>query len=163
MNIKNSLALVFPGVFQMRQGRSPKGIALTSVFAFSIVLYAALSWAGREGSLFAYLALSTALLSLWDALGTGVSGPLQENLAANPYEDGRIAMMTRDYARAEALFLRAYEDDPEDMDVVFQLAVLLHKKGDDASARKWLRKYLKQKRHTQWLADAEKLFGDLNA
>jgi tetratricopeptide (TPR) repeat protein len=163
MEIKNSLALAFPGIFQMRQGRTPRGVALAASFTFSFVLYAALSWTGRDGSLFAYLALSTALLSLWDALGEGGSGAQQGRREANPYEEGRIAMMTRDYPRAEALFLKAYDSDPEDMDAVFQLAVLLHKKGDDAAARKWLRKYLKQKKHTQWLADAEKLSGDLKA
>ena len=162
MNTKSAFLLFIPGFFQIRQGHIFKGVLMTSLFFVNLFLYILTQLMMKEGSLFLFLALASVLFYLLDLIE---SRPLQEEeeiISENPYEDGRIAMMTLDYDRSEKLFLTASSRDPADMDVVFQLAVLYRKKGDLSKTRHWLKKYLRQKKHSKWIQDAQKILKEMD-
>jgi len=162
MNINRSLMLVVPGYFQIKQGHVTKGIFIAAVFGLSFFLYAASLYKGSEGSLFVFVLLATVLFSLLDAAEDAIGHNNEKPVRSeNPYEEARIAMLTLNYIRAEELFNQALEKKPGDMDVVFQLAVLNKKMGRISHSKNWLKKYLKQKKHTEWMMDAQKLQEEL--
>lgn len=163
MSLRNTFILMLPGYFQMKSGRFIKGFFIAFLFFMNFFLYVIATYRQREASLFVFLTLATVLFYLLDVVEKWPDAQLEEVPVANAYEEARIAMLTFDYAQAEKLFHQALRNDPQDMDVLFQLAVLYHKKGDIAKARTWLKKYLKQKRHTKWIPDAENLLGELDS
>ena len=162
MNINHSLILVVPGFFQIKQGHAAKGAVIAAVSGLSFFLYAVSLYRDSEGSYFVFVFLATVLFSLLDAAENSVEQKKEEPLRSfNPYEDARIAMLTLNYVRAEELFHQAFEKKPGDMDVVFQLAVLNKKMGRFNKSKSWLKKYLKQKKHTEWTTEAQKLLEEL--
>jgi hypothetical protein len=162
MNIRNVVALVLPGAYFLKEKNRLKAIAVIGLFAGFLVIYISAVWRGADASLWCYLSLAGFLfylLSALDALEPEESGG---GPVADPYGEGRIAMMSLDYARAEKLFLLALRGSPGDMDVVFQLGVLYRKRGDKKNSGVYIRKYLKQKKHTQWREDAERILRELS-
>ena len=133
-----------------------------AVFLTGTVLYYLTLIFNRDGSLFIFVSLSSVLFYVFDVLEQKSQSEKEAIVSANPYEDGRIAMMTMDYDRAEKLFRRAHSDQAGDMDVLFQLGVLYHKKKDFFKAKSWLRKYVKQKKHKKWHDDAKKILEEID-
>ena len=137
---------------------------IAGIFGTSFFLYATSLYLNKDGSLFVFLSLATVLFYFLDVFdGWSDEHDEEEGASSNPYEEARIAMLTLDYVKAEKLFQTALKERPGDMDVVFQLAVLHKKTGHNDKSKSWLKKYLKQKKHTKWVQDAEKLLGELNS
>jgi hypothetical protein len=162
MSIRNVVALVFSGAYFLKEKKRSKAIAVIGLLAGLFIIYISAVWRGADASLWCYLSLAGFLfylLSALDALEPEESG---RGPVSDPYGEGRIAMMSLDYARAEKLFLLAMKGSPGDMDVVFQLGVLYCKRGDKKKSGLYIRKYLKQKKHTKWREDAERILRELS-
>ncbi|MCK5708175.1 MAG: tetratricopeptide repeat protein [Candidatus Aureabacteria bacterium] len=161
MAIKSAFVICFPGYYQIKQGNHLKGILISIVFSLCFAMYVIALFSGFDGSLFMVLILSVFLFYILDVIENGLKEEKDKIVSEQPYEDGRIALMTFDYESAEKLFFQALELDPLDLDVVFQLAVLYKKKSDTSKAKIWLKKYLRQNKHKKWRDDAKKLLKEI--
>jgi len=164
MSLKDSVILLLPGYFHIKEGRFARGISIALIFIMNMFFFIFLAFQHRPNSLFLFLAISTVLFYILDVIEKWPQVKEEDNrmdVSSNAYEEARIAMMTFDYSMAENLFYQALKNNPHDMDVLYQLAVLYYKKGEKSRAKAWLKKYLKQKKHNKWVIDAERLLGEL--